>query len=98
MIFVSIRSVKNRFDNGRKLLMFMSRLHLYPQDNQKKFQEMQVRLKEFAKLYDVIKNERNKCVNLIQTSTQKASEMREKIKILQNGMEILRTAVSQKER
>ena len=98
MIFVSIRSVKNRFDNGRKLLMFMSRLHLYPQDNQKKFQEMQVRLKEFAKLYDVIKNERNKCVNLIQTSTQKASEMREKIKILQNEMEILRTAVSQKER
>ena len=28
------------------------------------------RLADFAKLYDVIKNERNKCVNLIQTSTQ----------------------------
>ena len=56
------------------------------------------RLKEFAKLYDVIKNERNKCVNLIQTSTQKAAEMREKIKILQNEIEILRTAVSQKDR
>ena len=56
------------------------------------------RLTEFAKLYDVIKNERNKCVNLIQTSTQKASEMREKIKILQNETEILRTAVAQKER
>ena len=56
------------------------------------------RLREFAKLYDVIKNERNKCVNLIQTSTQKAAEMREKIKILQNEIEILRTAVAQKER
>ncbi len=56
------------------------------------------RLKEFAKLYDVIKNERNKCVNLIQTSTQKAAEMREKIKIFQNEIEILRTAVAQKER
>ena len=56
------------------------------------------RLKDFAKLYDVIKNERNKCVNLIQTSTQKAAEMREKIKILQNEIEILRTAVMQKDR
>lgn len=56
------------------------------------------RLRDFAKLYDVIKNERNKCVNLIQTSTQKAAEMREKIKILQNEIEILRTAVTQKDR
>ncbi|XP_064633168.1 coiled-coil domain-containing protein 146-like [Lineus longissimus] len=68
------------------------------QDHQKKYQEMLMKLKEFAKLYDVIKNERNKCVNLIQTSTQKAAEMREKIKILQNEIEILRTAVTQKER
>lgn len=68
------------------------------QDHQKKHQEMQIKLKDFAKLYDVIKNERNKCVNLIQTSTQKAAEMREKIKILQNEIEILRTAVTQKDR
>jgi len=59
---------------------------------------MQQRLKEFAKLYDVIKNERNKIVNLIQKSTQTSAEMKEKIKILANEMEILRTAVSQKER
>ncbi|KAL3853073.1 hypothetical protein ACJMK2_016653 [Sinanodonta woodiana] len=68
------------------------------QDHQKKHQEMLLKLKEFAQLYDVIKNERNKCVNLIQTSTQKAAEMREKIKILQNEIEILRTAVMQKDR
>lgn len=68
------------------------------QDHQKKLQEMQLKLKDFAKLYDVIKNERNKCVNLIQTSTQKAAEMKEKIKILQNEIEILRTAVMQKDR
>jgi len=49
-------------------------------------------------LYDIIKNERNKTVNLIQTSTQKAAEMREKIKILQNEIEILRTAVAKKDR
>ena len=46
----------------------------------------------------MIKNERNKCVNLIQTSTQRAAEMREKIKILQNEIEILRTAAGAKER
>ncbi|KAL4226619.1 hypothetical protein ACF0H5_014602 [Mactra antiquata] len=68
------------------------------QDHEKKHKEMQIKLKDFAKLYDVIKNERNKCVNLIQTSTQKAAEMREKIKILQNEIEILRTAVTQKDR
>jgi len=55
-------------------------------------------LEDFAKLYDVIKNERNKCVNLIQTSTQRSAEMQEKIKILQNEIEILRTAASAKDR
>ncbi|XP_070559070.1 coiled-coil domain-containing protein 146-like [Ptychodera flava] len=67
-------------------------------DNKKKYKEMTVKLKDFAKMYDVIKNERNKCVNLIQTSTQKAAEMREKIKILQNEIEILRTSSNAKER
>lgn len=42
------------------------------------------RLKEFSALYDVVKNERNKYVNLIQTSHQASAEMKEKIKILQN--------------
>ena len=76
----------------------------------------------------MIKNERNKCVNLIQTSTQvnsdqilhfsrcfgaytqtrtdvffsflmqKGAEMREKIKILQNEIEILRSKVNAKDR
>lgn len=68
------------------------------QDSVKKYAEMQHRLADFAKLYDVIKNERNKCVNLIQTSTQKAAEMREKIKILQNEIEILRSKVNAKDR
>lgn len=41
-------------------------------------------LKEFSALYDVVKNERNKYVNLIQASHQALAEMKEKIKILQN--------------
>ena len=35
-------------------------------------------LDDFAKLYDVIKNEKNKYVHMIQSSTQKAAELRDK--------------------
>ncbi len=56
------------------------------------------RLKEFAKQYDVIKTERNKYVNQIQTSTQKSAEMRDKIKVLQNEIEIQRTSAVHKDR
>ena len=46
--------------------------------------EISNRFKEFSALYEVVKNERNKYVNLIQNSTQALAEMREKIRILQN--------------
>lgn len=59
---------------------------------------MVCRLREFAQLYDVIKNERNKCVSLIQASSQKAAEVKEKLKIFDNETEILRTSVAQKEK
>lgn len=49
-------------------------------------------------MYDVIKSDRNKCVNQIQICTQRASEMKEKLKILSNEFEILRTSVVQKEK
>lgn len=41
-------------------------------------------MKEFSALYEVVKNERNKYVNLIQSSSQALAEMREKIRILVN--------------
>ena len=57
------------------------------------------RLKEFSALYDVVKNERNKYVNLIQASSQALAEMKEKIKkILQNEVEILRNESLAKDR
>ncbi|RXM36682.1 Coiled-coil domain-containing protein 146 [Acipenser ruthenus] len=68
------------------------------QEHKKKYQEIQARLHIFANIYDIIKNERNKCVNLIQTASQKAAEMREKSKILENEIEILMTAAFKKER
>ena len=53
-------------------------------DLSKKSNEVNNRLKEFSALYDVVKNERNKYVNLIQSSSQALAEMKEKIKILMN--------------
>lgn len=51
-------------------------------DLTKRCNEISNRLKEFSALYEVVKNERNKCVNLIQNSAQGLAEMKEKIRIL----------------
>ncbi|XP_018415938.1 PREDICTED: coiled-coil domain-containing protein 146 [Nanorana parkeri] len=67
-------------------------------EHKKQNQEVQKRLMEFAQMYDIIRNERNKCVSLIQMATQRAAELREKLKIYGNEVEILRTNVSSKER
>jgi hypothetical protein len=53
-------------------------------DLTKRCNELSNRLKEFSALYEVVKNERNKYVNLIQSSAQALAEMREKIRILNN--------------
>ncbi|XP_045075848.1 coiled-coil domain-containing protein 146-like [Coregonus clupeaformis] len=64
----------------------------------KQNQEVQSRLSVFAKLYDNIKGDRNKCVNLIQMASQRTAEMREKFKILENEIEILRTNAINKDK
>lgn len=58
--------------------------HLVIADLSKRCNDTNNRLKEFSALYDVVKNERNKYVNLIQASHQALAEMKEKIKILHN--------------
>ena len=58
-------------------------------DLSKKHSETAIRLREFSKLYDVVKSDRNKYVNQIQASAQALAEMKEKLKILQNEVEIL---------
>ncbi|KAJ8262059.1 hypothetical protein GJAV_G00161680 [Gymnothorax javanicus] len=67
-------------------------------DHKKLRQDAQARLSVFAKLYDVIKGERNKCINLIQTATQRLSEMREEWDILKNDIEIMHGSVFNKDK
>jgi hypothetical protein len=59
-------------------------------DLTKKCNQVNNRLKESASLYDLVKSERNKYLNLIQASTQALAEMQEKVKVLGAEVEILR--------
>eukprot|EP00933_Yihiella_yeosuensis_P037392 TRINITY_DN31311_c0_g1_i1.p1 TRINITY_DN31311_c0_g1~~TRINITY_DN31311_c0_g1_i1.p1 ORF type:complete len:940 (-),score=260.18 TRINITY_DN31311_c0_g1_i1:224-3001(-) len=63
---------------------------LEEEDLKKKHQEISQKQKEFCTMYEVVKNERNKYMTHIQKSSQHLSEMKEKLKILQNEVEILR--------
>lgn len=66
-------------------------------DLTKRCNEISNRLKEFSALFEVVKNERNKYVNLIQSSAQALAEMKEKIRILSNEVEILGNESSAKD-
>lgn len=70
---------------------------IYIQDLTKKKSDVQTKCKHYEKLYDVTKNERNKNVNLIQATSQGLAEWKEKIKILQNEVDILSSEVIAKD-
>merc|ERR1719221_1922064 len=67
-------------------------------DLKKKHQEISQKQKEFCMMYEVVKNERNKYMTHIQKSSQHLSEMKEKLKILQNEVEILRMESATKDK
>ncbi|KAM8979241.1 coiled-coil domain-containing protein 146 isoform 3-T3 [Sarcophilus harrisii] len=58
----------------------------------KKKRELHRRLKEFSKVYDTVRNERNKFVNLLHNTQQRVYEIKEKLKMAVNEMEILRNS------
>ncbi|KAB0404364.1 hypothetical protein E2I00_018210, partial [Balaenoptera physalus] len=60
--------------------------------HRKKKREIHRRLREFAKLYDTIRNERNKFINLLHKAHQKVNEIKERHKMSLNELEILRTS------
>lgn len=59
-------------------------------DLTKKCNDVNNNLKEYTALYDVVKNERNKFLNSISASSQALAEMKEKLRILNAEVEILR--------
>uniref|UniRef100_A0A7S4KN77 Cilia- and flagella-associated protein 58 central coiled coil domain-containing protein n=1 Tax=Guillardia theta TaxID=55529 RepID=A0A7S4KN77_GUITH len=67
-------------------------------DLSKRSQNLAQQIKELKDLYELVKNEKNKTVNLIQTSQQALAEMKEKVGILQNEIEILQSETSSKDK
>eukprot|EP00698_Gefionella_okellyi_P001710 TRINITY_DN11581_c0_g1_i1.p1 TRINITY_DN11581_c0_g1~~TRINITY_DN11581_c0_g1_i1.p1 ORF type:complete len:959 (+),score=296.70 TRINITY_DN11581_c0_g1_i1:377-2878(+) len=64
---------------------------LQKRDLKKRRRELKQRLKEFSALYEMLKNERGKFATLKQLSLQAAAEMKEKLKIRENELDILRS-------
>ncbi|CAD8053214.1 unnamed protein product [Paramecium sonneborni] len=67
-------------------------------DLQKKAQETEAKEHNYKSLYEEVKQARNKYVNMIQNSSQDLAELKERIKILQNELEILKNESQEKER
>ncbi|XP_066898880.1 coiled-coil domain-containing protein 146 isoform X2 [Kogia breviceps] len=66
--------------------------------HRKKTREIHRRLREFAKLYDTIRNERNKFINLLHKAHQKVNEIKQRHKMSLNELEILRNSAVTQER
>jgi uncharacterized small protein (DUF1192 family) len=56
------------------------------------------RLRQFATMYELVKNERNTFANNIQSASQSIAEMRERIKILHNEVDILQNESNAKDK
>ena len=55
------------------------------------------RIRDFQQLHDMVKNQRNRFVNLIQAARQGIAELREKQRIVTNELDILRLESSNKD-
>lgn len=67
-------------------------------DLRKKQQETELKLNNFKALYEEVKAARNRYVNMIQDSSQNLAELKEKIKLVQNELEILKNEKTEKDR
>merc|ERR1711892_94329 len=83
-------------ERAERIVRELKQKELMLHDHKKRCLEIQLKQDDFAKLYDVIKNEKNKYVHMIQTSTQKAAELRDKLRVLANEVEILQNNASQR--
>ncbi|XP_010138084.1 PREDICTED: coiled-coil domain-containing protein 146, partial [Buceros rhinoceros silvestris] len=82
----------------QNIIKEIKRKDLEIREYKKRKREIQNQLQGFAKMYDVIQNEKDKCVNLVHAAQQKASEIKNRVKLLGNEIENLRNAVITKER
>nr|XP_023666258.1 coiled-coil domain-containing protein 146 [Paramormyrops kingsleyae]XP_023666259.1 coiled-coil domain-containing protein 146 [Paramormyrops kingsleyae]XP_023666260.1 coiled-coil domain-containing protein 146 [Paramormyrops kingsleyae]XP_023666262.1 coiled-coil domain-containing protein 146 [Paramormyrops kingsleyae] len=67
-------------------------------EHRRETQDVQARLSAFAKLFDVVKNERNRCVHLIQMASQNLEKMQENSRYQENQMRIMHTTATNYEK
>ncbi|KAM9634205.1 coiled-coil domain-containing protein 146 isoform 2-T2 [Morphnus guianensis] len=82
----------------QNIIKKIKRKDLEIREYKKRKRRIQKQLQGFAKMYEVIQNERNKCINLVHAAQQKASEIKNRVKLLGNEIENLRNTVITKER
>ncbi|KAK4830278.1 hypothetical protein QYF61_009481 [Mycteria americana] len=82
----------------QNIIKEIKRKDLEIREYKKRKREIQKQLQGFAKMCDVTQNERNKCINLVHAAQQKASEIKNRVKLLGNEIENLRNTVITKER
>jgi chromosome segregation ATPase len=84
---------------ARKATIESSRMkELELSDLSKQLADVTGRLKQFGSLYDVVKTERNSYAQAIQASQQSTAEMRERLKILKNEVDILQNESGAKDK
>jgi len=93
--FRELIKIQNKYKNYKE---YSQDKDIIIRDTSKRYSESNIRLKEFSELYNVVKNERNKYVNMIQSTLQRIAEMKEKVKVLVNEIEILRQEIIVKDR
>eukprot|EP00899_Mesostigma_viride_P008456 jgi/Mesvir1/17611/Mv08838-RA.1 len=94
----SSRQAAKKIQQYHTVLEHMRVKELIILDLKKKKKDTWAQLKDFSQLYDLVKNQRNKFVNLIQAAAQSTAEMEEKLKIVASEMDILRLDVAHKDK
>ncbi|XP_010209336.1 PREDICTED: coiled-coil domain-containing protein 146 [Tinamus guttatus] len=82
-----VRKAQIRLQN---VITEIKRKDLEISEHKKRKKEVQKQLQGFAKMYDAIRNERNKCINLVHAAQQKTTEIKDRVKLLTNEIENLR--------
>ncbi|KAM9026094.1 coiled-coil domain-containing protein 146 [Ara ararauna] len=71
----------------------LKRKDLEIKEFEKRGRKITKELQGLAKIYEVVQNERNKCIDLVHAAHQKANEIKKRVKLIENEIENLRNTL-----
>ncbi|NWV07451.1 CC146 protein, partial [Ptilonorhynchus violaceus] len=92
------RNVQKAKIQLQNIVKELKRKHLELVSCKKMKTEIQKELQEFARMYDLMQTEKEKCIQLMSAAQWKAREAENRVKLLENKIQNLRNAVITKER